>query len=115
MKIFTNETKEMCADEIWITHKGKKVLLPLFYEHPYHKVGLLLDSIAGVYKLYECRILSRQGNSKSLDPFIVRAGSEPQDTTRSENKLISVFKVECLHDNYNILKLIAREGENQND
>src|SRR5690554_594841 len=111
MKIFTNETKEMCADEIWIIHKGKKVLLPLFYENPYHKVGLLLSSIDGVYKLYESRILGEQLNWKRAAPFvvrIVRAGSEPQDTTHSVNELISVFKVECLHDNYNILKLIAR-------
>lgn len=112
MKIFTNETKEMCADEIWITYKGKKVLLPLFYSHPYHKAGLLLNSIDGVYKLYECRILSEQLNWKNTTPFIVRAGSEPQDTTHSVNELISVFKVECLHDNINIIKLIAREGEN---
>lgn len=101
MQIF----KDKNETEFWIIHNDRKVYLDPNGEY------IPLDSLAGVYRLYDSFGTDSQGNPKKHPSFILRAEDpEPFEylDERTYDVLVKTFEIMCEHDGYFIKKLSAK-------
>lgn len=107
MKLFTDETKSLVAFNAWVVHKGRRAAIPAeneFIPDSYMQGPLMLDSLNGTFKLYECRQEDSQLNWKYGPLVVIREGDqEPQDCEYRYYEHVKTFTVAVQHDGISIL------------
>lgn len=107
MKLFSDESKELCATNFWVVFNNERFLLPV----PHEESGNIdspadLNQVNGTYHVFSSRIEDNQLNWVKGDSVVVRDGQPAPEDGEYHNyeHKFSIVVSDLEHDGVSITK-----------